>query len=368
VAGIDFVVNCAGALQDMPGVDLAAVHETAIAALAETCGATGCGLVQISAVGVSEKGGPAFHATKARGDAAVRGSSADWWVLRPGLVLAQSAYGGTGLLRMLAAVPFVQPIAMAGAQIQTVAVSDVALAVARAVEGDLAPHQSLDLVEEQAHGLGEFIGELRAWLGFSPARWQVSLPAFLLRPTAMAADFLGWLGWRSPLRSTALRVLADGVRGEPDHTHAALGRPAMSLTETLAAIPSRAEDRLAARMSLLMPITVAILAIFWTVSGFAAVLSLDAAAGILADAGWSTGLAMASVLFWALVDFALGALVLVRRTAKAATLGMVAVSLFYLILASVVTPWMWADPLGPLVKVLPAIMLALVARAMLESR
>jgi hypothetical protein len=184
----------------------------------------------------------------------------------------------------------------------------------------------------------------------------------------MAADFLGWVGWRSPLRSTALRVLADGVRGEPDHTHAALGRPAMSLTETLAAIPSRAEDRLAARMSLLMPITVAILAIFWTVSGFAAVLSLDAAAGILADAGWSTGLAMASVLFWALVDFALGALVLVRRTAKAATLGMVAVSLFYLILASVVTPWMWADPLGPLVKVLPAIMLALVARAMLESR
>lgn len=368
VAGMDMVVNCAGALQEMPGDDLAAVHERAVAALAEACGATGCGIVQISAAGVDEGAGTAFLSTKARGDAAVRASAADWWVLRPGLVLAPSGYGGTGLLRMLAAVPVIQPVAMAGARVQTVAVGDVALAVARAAEGDLAPRQSLDLVEDRASGLGDMLGAIRAWLGFAPARRQIQLPGPLLRLTARAADGLGRLGWRSPLRSTVLAVLADGVRGDPAQTHRALGRPALSLDETLAAMPARAEDRIAARMSLMMPFTVAVLALFWGLSGLVGILSLEEAAAHLAAGGWYIGFAKLAVLFWAGVDIALAGLLLWRRTAKAACMGMVAVSLVYLASATLVTPWMWADPLGPLVKVLPAIMLALVARAMLESR
>ncbi len=37
-------------------------------------------------------------------------------------------------------------------------------------------------------------------------------------------------------------------------------------------------------------------------------------------------------------------------------------------LGTILTPWLWADPFGALVKVLPGIVLALVAAAMLEER
>lgn len=47
---------------------------------------------------------------------------------------------------------------------------------------------------------------------------------------------------------------------------------------------------------------------------------------------------------------------------------MVAVTLFYLGAASLVTPQMWSDPLGPLVKTLPGLMLALITHQLLQER
>ena len=49
-------------------------------------------------------------------------------------------------------------------------------------------------------------------------------------------------------------------------------------------------------------------------------------------------------------------------------LGMVAVSLGYLLAGSLWTPDLWADPLGPFVKVMPAAILAAVGYFMLDSR
>ena len=59
---------------------------------------------------------------------------------------------------------------------------------------------------------------------------------------------------------------------------------------------------------------------------------------------------------------------LVRRFAAPALIGMIALSLAYLAAATVLAPGLWADPLGPLVKVVPSIVLALVALAILDER
>ena len=69
-----------------------------------------------------------------------------------------------------------------------------------------------------------------------------------------------------------------------------------------------------------------------------------------------------------LADIALGLAVLVRPWARAACFGMAGLGLAYLALGTILTPWLWADPLGALVKVLPGIALALVTAAMLEER
>lgn len=101
--GVSAVVNCAGALQDSPRDNLQAVHVDGLATLVAACSAAGVRrFVQISAAGV-ERGQGRFGQTKTQADEALRASDLEWVILRPGLVLAPAAYGGSALLRGLAA-------------------------------------------------------------------------------------------------------------------------------------------------------------------------------------------------------------------------------------------------------------------------
>ncbi|UWQ81308.1 DoxX-like family protein [Leisingera sp. S132] len=117
-----------------------------------------------------------------------------------------------------------------------------------------------------------------------------------------------------------------------------------------------------------MPAAVAVLSLFWLASGLIGLWQLEAAAKVLTDAGWGSLPAKASVAFWSLADIALGLAILWRPWAARACLGMAAVSLIYLAAATAVTPQMWADPLGPLVKVLPGLLLALITHQLLQER
>lgn len=365
--GIDAVVNCAGALQDGASDDLNAVHRDMLRALGRAAAERGIGVVQISAAGVSPTASTAFFRSKAEGDAALLASGAQAWILRPGLVIAQQAYGGTALLRMLAAVPWGQPVAMGDTPVQSIGVDDLAQSVERALAGDLPHGEAIDLVEDAPRPLREVIAAHRNWLGFAPARFEIRFPQLLLPLVGRVADGLGRLGWRSPLRSTALKVLRDGITGDATRYRAA-GGEITPLPEVLSGIPMGSAHRLQARISLLMPMVLAGLSLFWILSGVIGVVSLSQAAQVLLDVGWSPLLAKTSVLFWAMVDIAIGLAVLWRRYAARACLAMIVVSLVYLISASLLTPVLWLDPLGPLVKVIPAMLAALLLRVMLEER
>lgn len=368
LAGIDMVVNCAGALQDGGSDSTDLVQHRAIAALAEACSTSNTKIVQISAVGAEPEASTAFMRTKALGDQAVRDSSVDWWIFRPGLVIAPNAYGGTALIRMLAAAPLVQPLAVADAPVQTIALSDVAEAVANAIAGQIPPGTECDLVEDKTHTLAEIIAAHRVWLGFQPARWTWRAPDWFVRLVTKAADGLGTLGWRPALRSTAVDTLRGGVVGDTQAWRKAGGQPLHDLHATLQSMSATAEDRLASRLALLFPIIIATLFVFWLSAGIVGLLQLNDAAAVLTAAGWATPMAQASVVFWSFIDVMLAFALLVRRFAKLACWLMVVVSLFYLAASSLLVPHLWLDPLGPLFKILPAIVLALVARILLETR
>ena len=367
IRDVDSVVNCAGQLQDRSPGDLEAVHHAALAALAGACAEKGVGIVQISAAGAGPEASTEFMRSKGRGDAALLASGAKAHVLRPGLVIAQGAYGGTRLLRMLAAVPLVQPLALADAEVQCTGMSDLVEAV-RAALCQRLPMGTYDLVEDRPHRLEEVLAQTRAWLGFSKAKRVVQLPGWMLAPVVFGADVLGRLGWRSPLRRTALREIGNGVRGDPEPYRLATGQGLMPLADVLKGYCAGREHRLDARMALLMPIAVAVLSLFWLASGLIGLWQLEAAAAVLVAQGWEAWLAKSSVVFWSLTDVALGGAVLWRPWATKACLGMVAVSLFYLAAASLATPAMWSDPLGPLVKIFPGILLAVITRQLLEER
>ena len=182
------------------------------------------------------------------------------------------------------------------------------------------------------------------------------------------ADGLAYLGWQSPLRSTAFKVLTDGVKAEPSDLTPFGLRPMSSLSQTLAKMPARVEDRLFARMALLMPLIIATLSFFWLASGLIGLFRANEAAVVLENVGWSHGLAITSVIFWAFIDITIAGFFIVRKYAPLACWMAICVSIFYLIASTFTVPNLWLDPLGPLIKIIPSILLALVARVTLETR
>ncbi len=352
-------MNCAGALQDGARDDLAAVHAAAIESLAAALPA-GVLIVHISAPGVSAASSTAFYRSKARGDGAIRSSGKPSVILRPGVVVSPEAYGGTALLRALAGFPGLIPAVRPESTIQTVALDDVVAAVRAAVSGSIPPGSDLVLGEAHPKRLAEVLGMFRQWLGLPPAP-LLTIPAPLARLVSLAADLAGHAGWRSPLRSTALTVAAEGVSGQP-------GWPCRSLAETLAAMPATVQERWFARLYLLKPVGLLTLSGFWLASGVIGLWQWDEAALTLRAAHFTASSALALVVCGSIADIALGLAVLVRRTMPLALWGMIGLTLAYLASATLWAPQLWADPLGPLVKTLPAAMLALVMLAIEPER
>ncbi|WP_417679007.1 SDR family oxidoreductase [Roseibium sp.] len=368
LADADVVVNASGALQDGARDSLKAIHETAIAELIAALNGSDTRFIQISAAGVAEDASTDFFRTKASGDALIAASDLNWIVLRPVLVIGPEAYGGTALLRASAAMPGVGFAIRSGVPVRTVFVEDLAEAVVQAAGGELGVRFIADITEDQSRSFGELTTRIRAWLGYKPWRSMLPVPDAVISLTGKGADALGWLGWRSPLRTNALKALAGGIVGDPSEWKKRGGRHLRGLDETLQAMPATPQERMFSRLYLLLPAAIAVLSLFWILSGLIGFFSFGEAAAVLTDKGVSGFLAGTAVLGGSVIDIGLGFAILVRKWTRPASLGMVAVSLAYLIGGSFIAPDLWADPLGPLVKVLPAMMLALFPALLLERR
>jgi uncharacterized protein YbjT (DUF2867 family) len=366
--GVSVIVNAAGALQDGGRDDLEAIHVTAVARFVEAAKGMDLRLIQISAAGVSPKASTRFFRTKAEGDAIIAESAGDWVILRPTLVLAPEAYGGTALLRAAAALPGILPQVMPAVRIQTVHVADIAAAVVAAARHQIPSGTIADLTEAESQTLPELTLALRRWMGLPDPAFRPRLAGWLLSLTGRIADGLGHLGWRSPFRSSALLALADGIRGDPTTWIKAGGAPCRPLAATLASLRTSRADRLAARAFFALPLAIATLAVFWTFSGLITLAAPADAMLILTERGTSPGLATIFVLGGAIADLALGLSILWRPLAGRAALGMAGLSAAYLAGSLITAPDLWLAPLGPMLKVLPGMVLAIWVWLFIEDR
>ena len=366
--GFDVVVNAAGALQDGAGDDLSAIHVTAIDRLVAGADGLPLRIVQVSAAGVATDAATAFFRTKARGDAIISARARDWVILRPVLVLSPEAWGGTALLRAAAALPWVLPVVLPQAQVQTVHVEDVAAAVVLAATGGVASGTIADLTEPGTQSFPDLVARVRDWLGLPAPRICLAVPQAFVMLVAKGADLLGRLGWRSPLRSTAIKALSDGIRGDPCAWMQAGGAPCRPLAATLAALPATRQERLFARAYLALPLCIATLSLFWLVSGLIGLARPGAAGAVLTVGGMTPGTAMLIVAAGGVADIGLGLAILARRWCRTAAFGMIVLSAAYLAGSLIAAPSLWLDPLGPMVKVLPGMALAALVALLVEAR
>ena len=368
LSGADAVINASGLLQDEPGHGVVRVQQQAIGQLAVAAGSAGMArFVQISAANADADAPSVFLTSKAAADAMVREFGPAHVILRPGLVIGRNAYGGTELIRIAAAMPGITLLPGGTGPIQCIGMDDLVAAVLRAID-PAGPEGSFDLVEARSRTLGEIVALHRDWLGLPATSSTLLLPAWSMRMTGAVANGLGWLGWRSPLRTNALLSLHHGVSGDAGQAEALLGRPALPLEAVLAVRPAGRQDRLAARLGLLLPLMLLSLFLMWFGSALFTAFDFEAATALLIEGGLPPAAARLLGGGGALVDGALALMLLHRRTVRPALAGTVLVTLAYLAGASLIRPDFWSDPLAPLLKTLPAAMLSLACLALTERR
>lgn len=365
--GVDAVVNCAGLLQGGPGNSQRAVHVEGIDALYRACESLGVRrVVHLSAIGADRAALSSFSATKKEGDERLQSRDLEWVILRPSVVLGRAAYGGSALLRGLAALPIMVEIPGTG-PVQVVQLDDLVRTVLFFLEPESPSRLALDVAGPERLPFNEVVLAYRRWLRFGkPRRW--SAPGWFAGIMYKLGDFAALFGWRPPIRSNARREFVRGAVGDPGPWTRVTGIVPARLETALAAEPASVQERWFARLYLCKPLVIVVIAGFWIATGL-----------ISLGPGWRPGLhymfeggvgavAVPGVIAGALADLVIGFGIAFRRTAKPALYAALGLSLFYMITGTILLPELWTDPVGPMLKIWPIMVLIVVAIAIVEDR
>jgi hypothetical protein len=197
----------------------------------------------------------------------------------------------------------------------------------------------------------------------------MTMPAFLLDLGARCGDLVSRLGWMPPMRSTAIAELRRGVAGDPAAWMQATGIVPKTISQAIGVRPASIQDKWFARLFLMKALIIASLVLFWVASGFIAlVISFPATRAILVSHGFPRWLVTPFAGITSLMDIGVGVLIAFRRTCAIGLIAGIVVSLGYMAGTAILTPDLWIEPLGALVKTGPAIVLMLVALLTLDSR
>ncbi len=367
--GSDIVINTIGMLQ---GAESAVVHCEFALRLAGVCAAAPEKLlIHLSVPGQKKDDCTAFSRSKRAGERAIADSGAPYVILRPGFVVAPAAYGGSALMRALAALPMDLSPKEKDSCFAVAAISDLCETVARVAtrwrNGERNWRKTWDVMEETPGTVGGVIAAFRARQG--GPRPLLVLPGWMLGPGVMAGDMAAWLGWKPPIRRTAIREMRRGVTGNPRPWMDETGITPLSALEAVAAIPATVQEKWFARLFLLKALGLLSLAIFWCASGtIALTVSFAAARQTLLDHGFSFDLAQGVTVGSSLLDISVGLLIAFRRTSRIGLIAGILVSLGYMGGSAIIMPDLWLEPLGALVKTGPAIILMVFCLAILDDR
>jgi nucleoside-diphosphate-sugar epimerase len=288
-------------------------------------------------------------------------------ILRPGLFLGDTSFGGSSLLRAFAALPLRVPVVGDGNQpFNPIHAADLAAVVAECLTTPPGPGPNEgaweiggpETVTQSALAQG-----LRRWMGLSPVP-TLHLPLRLARGLGRRGEAVRM----GPVSATAVAQLQYGVLTDPAPLLQRLTTRPRGFTAFQTVRPAGTQDLWQARLYLLKPLIRLSLAILWLVSaalGF--FLSPEAylprVVGIfqpetlvlLAQAG-------------GLADLALGLALLRNWHPLPVAKAQIVLVLGYTAGLTFVAPALWLDPFGGLLKNLPILGLVLVHLALVEER
>jgi uncharacterized protein YbjT (DUF2867 family) len=365
---VDGVINAAGILREYRHGEFEKVHRQAPMALAKACLQKGirC-FVQISALGHADDG--EFIASKHRFDQdllALDGLAAI--VLRPSVVVSlRGSYGGTSMLRAMAALPLVLILPGEGKQkIQPLWLEDLAALVGQAVSNKTGSPILIDAVGPDVISLREFLLATRRWLKFPEPIMTISVPMVVVNLAGRLGDWLQ----AGPLGTTMGRMLARGNVSQQSATQASdmPGFQPRSVLTGLNQSASFVQDRWQARLYPLIPLAWLTLITVWLVSALSGFMADPTGYGPLLDElGVAGAHQSALVLVTSSLNLLLAVALALRRWINLVLVLMLLSVGGYTLGLGLLVPELWLDLTGGLVKNLGLMVLILVV-LVLENR
>ncbi|SLN28951.1 short chain dehydrogenase [Roseovarius albus] len=348
IADISHVVIASGVLDASDAV-YEAVHVTAPKALCEAL-PDDANAVLISAVGIDHS---ETRFARYRQKAEALAQDHNLTVLRAGLVLGGTSYGGSSLARALAAMPFCIPVVGDGKQtFNPIHAADLSRIVSHALKSDPSPTPT-DIGGPETITQEQILQSYRRWFGLAPVR-ALKLPLW-------CAYLLGKIGDKmrlGPISSTAVAQLQSGVLAKPDFTNLPGTIHPRGFRTFLNARPAGTQDLWHARLYLMRPVLRIVLAVLWLASGLIGLfLPATEFLPLITNAPVSDAVLIALARIGGVADIVLGVLILRGWRPRLTTLLQALLVLGYTAAFTLLAPLLWLLPLGGLLKNLPILAL-----------
>ncbi|HEY8578507.1 MAG TPA: DoxX-like family protein, partial [Beijerinckiaceae bacterium] len=120
---------------------------------------------------------------------------------------------------------------------------------------------------------------------------------------------------------------------------------------------------------LLKPVAFTIFVVFWIMTGVISLtIGWEIGKGLMFEGGVPDPWASLVVVAGALADICIGLAIAWRRTTKWGLWAAFAISVAYTFIGSALVPALWAEPLGPMLKIWPIMAFNLMLLAILRDR
>jgi hypothetical protein len=201
-----------------------------------------------------------------------------------------------------------------------------------------------------------------------PAR-SFRVPARLAGAVYRAGDFVSLLGWQPPVRSTARHEMVRGAVGDPAQLTELTGIVPRNLETALAREPASVQERWFSGLYLLKAVAIVVFALFWVATGLVSLgPGFERGVNLVMEGGTSRMVAVLATLSGAFADIVIGVAIAFRRSHRIGLYAALGISIAYAIIGTILVPRLWFDPLGPMLKIAPVMMLNLMLIAIREDR
>ncbi|MSO13277.1 SDR family oxidoreductase [Rickettsiales endosymbiont of Trichoplax sp. H2] len=350
--GVDLVINVVGILQTNKKDNAKIIHELSTISLFDACIEQKIKkIIHISALGI-DKTNTEYSKTKLAADKYLQKLNIDWIILRPSLIYASNSFGGTSLLRVLFVLPIIPLIGNGFQKFQPIHITDLVKTISFFINKKNSTKQVLDIIGPETLILRDILIKLRSWLNLKPTK-TISIPKIIIKFFCKLGDLFN----ASTINSTAFKMLStDNISKSNKFFRYTKIKP-KKFDFALEIYPSSIQSVWHAKLYLFKSIAKYILAFFWLYSGILPFFQHEQTIIIIKQILRSNYLS--SIVFYSscFVDIIIGITLLFRYKTHIIYIGQIIIISIYTCILTIFLPKLWLEPLGPIIKNIPIILL-----------